>query len=163
MALRNIVYEDNLLIRKKSRPIEVFDENLWELLDDMRETMHKNEGCGIAAPQVGVLKQAVIIESNGLFLELINPQIIKSSGSQESIEGCLSVKKHNGLVIRPKKVTVSAFDRFGSKFEMTVEDFMATVFCHEIDHLSGVLFVDKAKELYLKDDFIPKKSSKKKD
>lgn len=157
MALRNIVYEDNPMIRKKSRFVEDFDEKLWDLLDDMKETMIKNEGCGIAAPQVGVLKQVVIIDAENMFFELINPKIISSCGSQESIEGCLSVKNHNGLVIRPLTVTVEFYNRYGSLIKITVSDFLATVFCHEIDHLSGVLFVDKAKELYKKDEFVKRK------
>lgn len=148
MALRNIVFSDNPMIRKKCRVVQEFDEKLWTLLDDMKETMRKNNGVGIAAPQVGVLKQIVVIEANGLFLELINPKIIEASGSQESIEGCLSVKDVRGLVIRPNKVTVEFFTRYGDFVRITAEEFLATVFCHEIDHLSGILFIDKARELY---------------
>ena len=150
MAIRNIVYSDESLIKKKSRPVVDFDEKLWELLDDMKETMHKNDGCGIAAPQVGVLKRAVIIEACGMFIELINPVIIKQSGKQESVEGCLSVIDYNGLVERPLFVTVKAQNRFGDSFTMSVENFTSVVFCHEIDHLDGVLFTDRAKELYSK-------------
>ena len=152
MALRNVVFSNEELIRKKSRPVTEFDDKLFELLDDMYETMKKEDGVGIAAPQVGVLRQIVVIETNGMKLELINPKITKSSGSQESFEGCLSVKEYNGIVIRPYKVTIDAQDRFGSPFSMTVEGFMSTVFCHEIDHLSGILFTDKAIELFRKDD-----------
>ena len=140
------------MIHKKSKYVEVFDEKLWELLDDMKETMIKNEGVGIAAPQVGVLKQVVVIEAENMFFELINPKIVKSVGSQQSVEGCLSVKDYNGLVIRPKTVTVEFYNRYGSFVTITVSDYLATVFCHEIDHLSGVLFTDKAKELYKKQD-----------
>ena len=167
MALRNVVYSDEPMIRKKCRVVEVFDEKLDELLDDVYETMKKEDGVGIAAPQVGVLKQVVVIETNGMKLELINPQIVKSSGSQESFEGCLSVKEYNGVVIRPYKVTVEAYDRYGNPFSMTVEDFMATVFCHEIDHLSGILFIDKAIKLFKKgdqkayDDYKKQKEAKK--
>ncbi len=152
MALRNVVYSDEPLIRKKSRPVLDFDEDLEELLQDMYETMKKEDGVGIAAPQVGVLRQIAVIETNGMKLELINPKILESSGSQESFEGCLSVKEYNGLVIRPYKVKIEAQDRYGTKFQMQVEGFMATVFCHEIDHLNGVLFTDKAVELYKKND-----------
>lgn len=148
MAIRNIVFSDEAQIRKKSRPVVDFDEKLWELLDDMRDTMRKNDGVGIAAPQVGILKRIVVIEANGQFLELINPEIIKQSGKQESIEGCLSVKDYNGLVIRPEKVLVKAYNRMGETFTMGVEGFMSTVFSHEIDHLDGILFIDKAVELY---------------
>lgn len=152
MALRSVVYSTDPMIRKKSRPVDDFDENLWQLLDDMYETMKKEDGVGIAAPQIGVLRQIVVIEANGMKLELINPKIVKSSGSQQSFEGCLSVKEYNGIVIRPYNVTVEAMDRYGYKFTMSVEGFMSTVFCHEIDHLSGVLFIDKAQELFRKDD-----------
>ena len=152
MALRNIVYSTDAQIRKKSRPVVEFDANLWQLLDDMYETMKQEDGVGIACPQIGILRQIVVIEANGMKLELINPKIISSSGSQESFEGCLSVKDYNGLVIRPYKLTVEAQDRTGTKFQITVEDFMATVFSHEIDHLNGILFIDKARELYKKDD-----------
>lgn len=152
MALRSIVYSSDPLIRKKSRQVTTFDQNLDILLDDMYETMKKNDGVGIAAPQVGILRQIVVIEANGQKLELINPKIVASSGSQESFEGCLSVKEYNGIVIRPYKVTVEAFDRMGNPFTITEEDFMATVFSHEIDHLNGVLFIDKAVELFAKND-----------
>ncbi len=152
MAFRNVVYSNEPLIRKKSRPVTDFDDNLIELLNDMYETMKKEDGVGIAAPQIGVLRQIVVIEANGMKLELINPKIVKSSGSQKSFEGCLSVKEYNGIVVRPYKVTIEAQDRFGYPFSMTVEDFMATVFCHEIDHLNGILFIDKAIELFRKDD-----------
>ena len=151
MAIRNIVFSDENLIRKKCRPVTNFDENLWELLDDMKETMHKNDGCGLAAPQVGVLKRAVIVEACGMFIELINPEIIKQSGSQESLEGCLSVKEYNGLVKRPLKVTVKAQNRYGDFFTMSVENFTSVVFCHEIDHLDGILFIDKATKLFGKE------------
>lgn len=152
MALRNVVYSTDPQIRKKSRPVTDFDENLWQILDDMYETMKKENGVGIAAPQVGILRQIVVIEANGQKLELINPKIVASSGSQKSFEGCLSVKDYDGIVIRPYNVTIKAQDRFGYDFTMSVEAFMSTVFCHEIDHLDGVLFIDKAIELFNKND-----------
>lgn len=152
MALRNIVFSDEPLIRKKCRPVERFDENLWVLLDDLKETMQKNDGVGIAGPQVGVLKRVCIIEACGMFLELINPEIIHKDGKQESEEGCLSVKEYTGLVERPLTITLKAFNRYGSPFVLTVSDFMSIVCCHEIDHLDGILFIDKAKELYKKVD-----------
>ena len=152
MALRNVIYSDDPMIRKKCRDVTDFDEKLWELLDDMYETMKKEDGVGLAAPQIAVLRKMVVIEANGMRLELINPKITQTSGTQESFEGCLSVKEYNGLVIRPYKVTVEAMDRYANPFQMTVEGMMATIFCHEIDHLSGILFIDKAKELYNKND-----------
>lgn len=152
MALRNVVYSNEPLIRKKSREVVDFDDNLIELLEDMYETMKKEDGVGIAAPQIGVLKRVCVIEANGMKFELINPKIVESSGSQKSFEGCLSVKNYNGIVIRPYKVTVKAQDRYGFPYQVTFEDFMATVFCHEIDHLDGILFIDKAIELFDKND-----------
>ena len=143
MAVRNIITKDNEVIRKTSKPVKVFDENLEILLDDMYETMTKANGCGIAAVQVGVLKRAVIVETNGLKLELINPVITKSSGSQIGPEGCLSVKNIRGDVERPYTVTVKAFDRYGNEMELTFNDFVARAICHELDHLDGILFIDK--------------------
>ncbi len=150
MAIRNIVFSDEPLIRKKCRPVENFDENLWTLLDDMKETMEKNDGVGIAAPQVGVLKRVCVVEACGMFLELINPEIISKKGKQVGEEGCLSVKDYTGLVERPQTLTIRAFNRYGSEYVITVNDFMAVVCSHETDHLDGILFIDKAKELYKK-------------
>ena len=148
MASRNLVFSDESLIHKKSRPVIDFDEDLWTLLDDMKETMELNDGCGLAAPQVGVLRRICIVSVCGLFLELINPEIVKQSGKQESEEGCLSVKDCTGIVVRPQKITFEAFNRYGSLYTMTVEDQTAIVCCHEMDHLDGILFTDKAKEIY---------------
>ena len=143
MAIRNIITSENELLRKKSKPVKVFDNNLWILLDDMYETMVKANGCGIAAIQVGVLKRAVIVETNGLKLELINPEIISSKGKQTGSEGCLSVKSIRGDVERPYEITVKAYDRFGNEMTIKVQDFVAKAICHELDHLEGILFIDK--------------------
>ncbi len=150
MAIRNVVNDekDNDFLRKKSKPVKNFDENLWELLDDMKETMHQNDGVGIAAVQVGVLKRAIIVEPNNMFLELINPEIISQEGEDIMEEGCLSVVKKRGYVKRPMKITVKAQDRFGYDFVITGEKYLARVLCHEIDHLDGVLFIDKVLEDY---------------
>ena len=145
MAIRNVItneFEDETL-RKKSKKVQKFDKNLWELLDDMKETMRKNNGVGIAAVQVGVLKRAVIVEPNNMFLELINPEIVSIDGEDIDVEGCLSVSKKQGLVKRPMTVTVKAQDRYGYDFTITGEKYLARVLCHEIDHLDGILFVDK--------------------
>lgn len=150
MASRNLIFSDEALIRKRSREVKNFDENLWTLLDDMKETMKKNDGCGLAAPQVGILRRICVVESEGMYLELINPVITKQSGTQCSEEGCLSVKDYTGLVDRPQKITVKAFNRMGVPFTITVEDFSAIVCSHEIDHLDGILFIDKAKKLFSK-------------
>ena len=150
MALRNIVYDNDPKIRKKSKDVKDFDESLHQLLDDMKETMYHEDGMGISAVQIGVLKRVFIIEYNNMFIEFINPTISNTEGNQENLEGCLSVEKYNGLVKRPKKVTVTAFDRYNNKFSLTVEDYMAAAVCHENDHLEGVLFTDKAIKLYEK-------------
>ena len=157
MAIRNVVKVGDDLLRKKSKPVKNFDESLWELLDDMRETMYKNNGMGLAAVQVGVLKRVIIIEANNMFMELINPEITKQSGEQTTEEGCLSVTKCTGLVKRPMEVTVKAYDRYGNKFTISVEGLMATVFCHELDHLDGILFIDKAEKLF--DKIVKKKAN----
>lgn len=143
MADRKVVMMGDELLRKKSKPVRVFDEYLWDLLDDMKETMHHKNGMGLAAVQVGILKRVIIIEANNMFVELVNPEIIKQKGEDIEEEGCLSVGSMTGLVKRPMEVTVSAQDRYGYNFTLTGEKYLARVLCHEIDHLDGVLFVDK--------------------
>lgn len=152
MAIRKVVSYEDEMIRKKSKPVKDFDENLWQLLDDMKETMYKNNGMGLAAVQVGVLRRAVVIDVNGLFAELINPKIIKMEGEDVEEEGCLSVNGFSGRVKRPYHVTVEAVDRFGYPFTLSGEKWLARCMCHEIDHLDGILFVDKSidKEKFLK-------------
>lgn len=143
MALRNIVFSDDERIRKISKPVRVFDENLDILLDDMKETMRKNDGVGLAAIQVGVLKRCIVVEACGQFFELINPEIIESSGTQVGVEGCLSVKGISGDVERPYKVTVKAQTRYGDEIKISTEGLLSVVLCHEIDHLNGIIFTDK--------------------
>lgn len=143
MADRKVVMMGDELLRKKSKPVRVFDEYLWNLLDDMKDTMHHKNGMGLAAVQVGILKRVIIIEANNMFVELINPVITKERGEDIEEEGCLSVGTMTGLVKRPMEVTVSAQDRYGYNFTITGEKYLARVLCHEIDHLDGVLFVDK--------------------
>ena len=149
MAIRDIVKDGEPLLRKKSRPVESFDPKLFALLDDMLETMRAADGVGIAAPQVGILRQAVICEmetedpEEREILEMINPSIVKKSGKQIGAEGCLSVPGKRCDVQRPKSVTVKFQNRKGEKIERTFTDFNAVVASHEIDHLSGVLFYDK--------------------
>lgn len=143
MALRNIVYSDDSLIRKKSKVVTEFDENLDVLLEDMKETMRHSDGVGLAAVQVGVLKRVVVIEACGQYFELINPKILSQEGSQCGVEGCLSVKNITGEVIRPNKITVNAQNRYGDNMVFTLEGLLAVVVCHEVDHLDGILFIDK--------------------
>ena len=143
MAQRQIREVGDDLLRKKSREVEVIDEKIKQLLDDMYETMVINKGCGIAAPQVGILKRAVIVETNGQKLEMINPIITKATGCQTGSEGCLSVKNVRGEVDRPYKLTVEFVDRYGYPMTLTACDFLAVAICHELDHLDGILFIDK--------------------
>jgi peptide deformylase len=152
MAIRNIVYEDNPFILKISKPVTVFDEKLWELLDDMKQTMEQNNGVGLAAVQVGVLKRVVIVSINNIFLEMINPEIIKQSGNQCGVEGCLSVRSVQGYVDRPQQVTVKAFDRYANQYSITALNEMAVVMCHEIDHTNGILFTSKMTKPFIPED-----------
>lgn len=150
MAIRNIIQDTDPQIRKVSKVVSNFDESLWQLLDDMRETMHYRDGVGLAAVQVGVLKRVFIVEINDMYLELVNPQIIKEEGEQQCEEGCLSIEKYLGVVKRPAKITVTAQDRAGNPFMIMGTGYLAIALSHEYDHLEGVLFTDKAVEVYEK-------------
>lgn len=132
------------ILREKAVEVKRFNENLHQLLDDMAETLYAADGVGLAAPQVGISKQVVVVDigdDHGL-IELINPKIIASEGVEEDVEGCLSVPGKSGLVKRAKKVTVEAQDRDGKSFTIKGEDLLARAFQHEIDHLKGILYVD---------------------
>ncbi|MBE6936130.1 MAG: peptide deformylase [Ruminococcaceae bacterium] len=145
MAIRNVVVRGDELLAKKSRKVEVFDARLHTLIDDMIATMHKKEGVGIAAPQVGILRRVVIVEPDAEHtMTLVNPEILEYSGKAEGVEGCLSVPNVWGIVERPTHVKVRAQDRDGNTFEFEAEDFHARIVCHELDHLDGTLFVDRA-------------------
>lgn len=152
MAKRNIVPFGNDLLRKKSREVTAFDEKLWTLLDDMYETMTTANGVGLAAPQVGILRRVVVIDVGEGRIELINPVITYAKGKKREIEGCLSAPDQWGYVVRPQKVKVKAQDRFGNEKEFVGEDLLAKAFCHEIDHLNGVLFTDLADEMVERED-----------
>lgn len=147
MAIRNVVTKEDEILKKKCRLVEKFDERLWELLDDMAETMYQNDGVGLAAPQVGILRRVVVIDTGEGLIELVNPVIAASSGHQEEYEGCLSCPGEYGIVKRPKKVTVRAQDRNGKTFTRDGEDLLARAFCHELDHLEGILFLDLAEKI----------------
>ena len=146
MAIRKIVKMPDDILRKKCRPVEEIDQKILTLLDDMAETMYENDGVGLAAPQVGILRRVVVVDIGdddiGL-LELINPEIISQEGEQVGVEGCLSVSDCRGDVKRPAKVVVEAYDRDGNLMEYTAEGLLAVAFCHEIDHLNGIIFTDK--------------------
>lgn len=146
MAIRNIRKFGDDILRKKCRIVENIDDKIITLLDDMADTLYESGGVGLAAPQIGVLKRIAVIDIGDGLIELINPEIIETSGEQNGAEGCLSVPDRWGNVSRPKKVTVRAFDRDGNEYEITGEDLLARAFCHEIDHLDGKLFVDKVSE-----------------
>ena len=143
MALRTIIKEGDERLRKRSRPVTEFNDRLWTLLDDMYETM-KGDGVGIAAPQVGILRRAVVIDEGDGRHELVNPEIVEQEGDQYGGEGCLSVPGQYGMVHRPQKLRVRAQDRYGKPFELEAEGYLAVAVCHETDHLDGVLFIDKA-------------------
>ncbi|MEG1662512.1 MAG: peptide deformylase [Clostridia bacterium] len=147
MAKRMIVKEPDLILSKKCRTVEVFDDRLRALLDDMKETLTAVDGAGLAAPQVAVLKRAVIVSTVDGYFELINPILISASGEQTGIEGCLSVPKKYGTVTRAEAICVSAYDRFGKLHKYNVSGFTARAFLHEMDHLDGVLYTSKCTDL----------------
>ncbi|OUN13113.1 MULTISPECIES: peptide deformylase [unclassified Flavonifractor] len=149
MALRTILTDGDPALHKVCRPVTQFDEKLHDLLDDMKETLAKANGAGLAAPQVGILRRAVIVvDANDEMLELVNPEIIAREGEQEGFEGCLSVPGRWGVVKRPMKAKVRAQDRNGNFFEVEGEEIVARCFCHELDHLDGHLFTELAGRLY---------------
>lgn len=145
MAIRNLRYEKDEILKKRSREIDIIDDKIKELAADMIETMHKWDGLGLAGPQVGVLKRIIVIDlyEDGMQFVLINPVITKTKGEQEVDEGCLSFPNQFGKVIRPKEVTVEALDLDGKKVTLKAKDLLAQALCHEIDHLDGHVFVEK--------------------
>lgn len=145
MAIRNIFKEEDPILRRRAREVVNFDQRLGDLLDDMVDTMRHAEGVGLAAPQVGISRRIAVVETSDKGLvELVNPEIIERIGKQISIEGCLSVDpSKNGYVERPMFIKVKAYDRNGNQIFEEGEGLRARAFCHEIDHLDGVLFVDK--------------------
>ena len=149
MAIREIVTQGDPVLNKVCHPVTKFDEKLADLLDDMKETLAKANGLGLAAPQVGILRRAVIVlDAEGTMMELVNPEIIDQKGEQDGLEGCLSVPGVYGYVKRPEWVKVKAQDRNGNWFEVEGVDMVARCFCHELDHLDGHLYVELADELY---------------
>ena len=143
MALREMRYKDDEVLYKRCKEVTKFDEKLAILLDDMYETMVDANGVGLAGPQVGILRRIAVIDVGEGKIELINPEIIKTSGEQTGEEGCLSCPGVWGEVTRPMKVTVKAQNRFGEEFKVKGTELLARALCHEIDHLDGTLFVDK--------------------
>ena len=143
MGLRKIMTVKEPCLHKVCRPVEKFDGKLHKLLDDMKETLAEANGVGLAAPQVGILRRAVIVDTGEEMLELVNPELLETSGDQVEAEGCLSVPGKYGLVRRPDYAKVRAQDRNGNWFEVEGEGLTARCFCHELDHLDGVLYIDK--------------------
>ena len=140
MALRKILLEGNELLYKKCKPVEKFDERLSLLIDDMLDTMRKAQGVGLAAPQIGILRRVIVIEIGSSIIELVNPQIIETSGIQKEEEGCLSCPNFNGITVRPMFVKIKGKDRHGNDKEYSGQGLKARAFCHEVDHLDGILF-----------------------
>ncbi len=143
MAIRNLRFEEDPILRKKSKPVKEFNEKLHTLLDDMRETMHECQGVGLAAVQIGELKRVFIVEIEDDYFECINPEFVDAKGSVIGSEGCLSVPDATGYVDRPEFVAMKAFDRNGNEFVIEAEDLLAVALCHEYDHLDGILYIDK--------------------
>ena len=144
MALRQLRYEGDEILRKKCKKVEEVDDHIRMILDDMLDTLHNTEdGAAIAAPQIGILKRLVVTDMGTGIIKLVNPEIIEEKGIQECVEGCLSIPNKYGNTIRPKKVTIKALNENGEEIILTGRGEMAKCFCHEIDHLDGILFIDK--------------------
>ncbi|MDR2131742.1 MAG: peptide deformylase [Clostridiales Family XIII bacterium] len=158
MALRKIVLEGDEILKKKARDVAEINERILTLLDDMWETLEENNGVGLAAPQVGVLRRVAVIdtgkdeESDDVRIELINPRIVESDGEAEADEACLSIPGMVGAVTRPARVKAEALNRNGETFTIEGEGLLAKALCHEIDHLDGILFVDRASSVRSMDD-----------
>ncbi|HCF65110.1 MAG TPA: peptide deformylase [Clostridiales bacterium] len=145
MAIRVVRENGDEILRKKSREVESIDDKIREILDDMVETLHKYNGVGLAGPQIGILKRIIVIDlyDDERPMKLINPAIVKEKGKQEVEEGCLSFPNQYGKIIRPAEVTVEALNENGEKVKIKAKELLAQALCHEIDHLNGILFVDK--------------------
>ena len=144
MALRNILTDGNPTLKKVCRPVTAFDERLATLIDDMKETLVHANGVGLAAPQVGVLRRVVVVDLGDEIVELVNPRILEQEGEQDGLEGCLSVPERYGMVKRPMRVKLEAQDRHGDWYEYEGEELIARCFCHELEHLDGHLYTEKA-------------------
>jgi peptide deformylase len=143
MAIRKIRVEGDPILRKKCRKVDKIDERVKILLDDMAETMKQAAGVGLAAPQVGVLRSVIVVDTGEGLIELINPQLLEARGKEIAAEGCLSIPEKSGNVERPAWVRVEGLNRNGERVEIEGEGILARALCHEIDHLNGILFIDK--------------------
>jgi len=153
MALRKIITEGNPTLAKKCRPVTRFDERLHTLLDDMKQTLKDAQGVGLAAPQVSVLRRVVVVDAGEEILELVNPELISESGEQDGLEGCLSVPGKYGKVKRPNVVRIKAQDRSGDWYEYEGEGLIARCFCHELEHLDGHLYTEKAYHMLTEEEY----------
>ena len=147
MGLRKILDDKDPALHKVCKPVEKFDGKLHKLLDDMADTLEQANGVGLAAPQVGILRRVVIVDTGEEILELVNPTLVETDGEQEGPEGCLSVPGKYGLVKRPMFAKVRAQDRYGDWFEAEGEELIARCFCHELDHLDGIIYTEKMERL----------------
>ncbi len=152
MAIRTILTDEDPILHKACRPVEKFDERLWQLLDDMADTLAQADGVGLAAPQVGVLRRLFIMDVGDGRVECINPKILSEKGTQECVEGCLSSPGEYGLIIRPQTVKLQAQNRDGKFFIVTLEGLAAECVAHECDHLDGVVFKDKVERMLAPDE-----------
>ncbi len=150
--IREIVQVGDPVLREKCRPVTRFDEELFRLLDDMKDTLKAAEGAGLAAPQVGVPVRAVHVDVEEGYFEFINPVIVSQKGEQTGPEGCLSIRGKAGVVVRPERVKIVFQDRKGDKYSLVARGFFARAVCHELDHLDGVLYTDKATDVHETDD-----------
>lgn len=153
MALRNILTEGNPTLSKKCRPVTAFDDRLATLIDDMKETVVQANGIGLAAPQVGVLRRVVVVDLGEEIVELVNPKITEQSGEQDGLEGCLSVPGKFGMVKRPNHVKLEAQDRHGDWYEYEGEELIARCFCHELEHLDGHLYTERAYRMLTEEEY----------
>lgn len=145
--IREVVQVGDEVLRKKCEHVKTFDQELWTLLDDMKDTLKKEEGAGLAAPQVGVPIRAVVVDVDEGFFEFINPVFVWQKGEQSGAEGCLSVRGKAGNVVRPSKVKIIFQDRKGDRYSLVARGFFARAICHECDHLNGILYTDKATDI----------------
>lgn len=150
--IREILQVGDEILRKKCEPVTSFNQELATLLDDMKQTLKKEQGAGLAAPQIGVLKRVVVVDVDEGFFEFVNPVFVWQKGEQRGAEGCLSVRKKFGIVTRPDKVKIMFYDRKGDKYSLVARGFFARAICHELDHLDGILYIDKAEDVRSEED-----------
>ena len=152
MAIRKILKSTDPALRSVCKPVEKFDEKLWTLLDDMAETLYKAKGYGLAAPQIGILRRICVIDVGEGLIDCVNPVILKPSGKQRDVEGCLSCPNVWGYVVRPMRCKLRAQNRYGEFYEMDLKEMFCRCACHEVDHLSGKLFIDMVDEFVQPDE-----------